>query len=190
MSVKNAFDRLAIPVEISNSKENIKKSSHLVLPGVGSFNVAMERIREKLPTELLYEEVISKSKPFLGICVGMQVLAEWGYENEKSEGLGWIEKSKIVANTSSVRQPHIGWNSVITRKESLIMRNIENGADFYFVHSYIFEVEDELICVGKTSYGRKFTSLLQKENIFGVQFHPEKSQKNGLKLLENFASIK
>ena len=187
-SVKNALDRLKISNLVSNSIESIREASHIILPGVGAFEVAMRRIQDTLPIRELQIEVLEKKKPYLGICVGMQVLAERGYENGTHLGLGWIKKHEVVENSKHVRQPHIGWNSVRIRKKSPIFNGIDDGSDFYFVHSFIMESKSKEFVIGSTHYGDVFTSVLQKDNIFGVQFHPEKSQENGLKLLRNFTS--
>lgn len=188
-SVKNALDRLKISNLVSNSIESIREASHIILPGVGAFEVAMRRIQDTLPIRELQDEVLEKKKPYLGICVGMQVLAERGYENGTHLGLGWIKKHEVVENSKQVRQPHIGWNSVRIRKTSSIFNGIEDGSDFYFVHSFIMKSNSQEFVIGSTHYGDVFTSVLQKNNIFGVQFHPEKSQENGLKLLRNFTLL-
>jgi len=188
-SVKNALDRLKISNLVSNSIESIREASHIILPGVGAFKVAMRRIQDTLPIRELQDEVLEKKKPYLGICVGMQVLAERGYEKGTHLGLGWIKKHEVVENSKQVRQPHIGWNSVRIRKKSSIFNGIEDGSDFYFVHSFIMKSNSQEFVIGSTHYGDVFTSVLQKNNIFGVQFHPEKSQENGLKLLRNFTLL-
>ena len=188
-SVKNALDRLKISNLISNSVESIQKATHIILPGVGAFEGAMRRIRDTLPIRELQDEVVEKKKPYLGICVGMQVLAERGYENGTHLGLGWIKEHEVVENSKRVRQPHIGWNSVRIRKKSPIFSGIDDESDFYFVHSFIMKSKSQEFVIGSTDYGDVFTSVIQKDNIYGVQFHPEKSQENGLKLLRNFTLL-
>jgi glutamine amidotransferase len=188
-SVKNALDRLKISNLISNSVESIRKATHIILPGVGAFEGAMRRIRDTLPIRELQDEVLEKKKPYLGICVGMQVLAERGYENGTHLGLGWIKEYEVVENSKQVRQPHIGWNSVQIRRESPIFNGIDDESDFYFVHSFIMKSKSQEFVIGSTHYGDIFPSVLQKDNIYGVQFHPEKSQENGLKLLRNFTLL-
>ena len=189
-SVKHAFERLDVAAVVSNSIEDMQEASHIVLPGVGAFGNAMERIQNSIPLLELEAEVLEKKKPFLGICVGMQVLAEWGNEHGKHPGLGWIRNSEVFENTRQVGQPHIGWNNVSTIYDSPIMNGLKNDTDFYFVHSYIIQLVNEKIVVGVTNYGISFPSVIQSRNIFGVQFHPEKSQSAGLRLLNNFTLIK
>ena len=188
-SVKNALDRLKISNLVSNSIESIREATHIILPGVGAFEVAMRRIQDTLPIRELQDEVLEKKKPYLGICVGMQVLAERGYENGTHLGLGWIKEHEVVENSKRVRQPHIGWNSVRIRKKSPIFSGIDDESDFYFVHSFIMKSKSQEFVIGSTDYGDVFTSVIQKDNIYGVQFHPEKSQENGLKLLRNFTLL-
>ena len=185
-SVKNALDRLKISNLVSNSIESIREATHIILPGVGAFEVAMRRIQDTLPIRELQDEVLEKKKPYLGICVGMQVLAERGYENGTHLGLGWIKEHEVVENSKRVRQPHIGWNSVRIRKKSPIFSGIDDESDFYFVHSFIMKSKSQEFVIGSTDYGDVFTSVIQKDNIYGVQFHPEKSHKNGLQLIKNF----
>lgn len=188
-SVKNAFDRLEIETRVSSDLGEMRKASHLVLPGVGAFGVAMQRIQEKIPLSNLEEEVIGRGKPFLGICVGMQVLAQWGNENGKHPGLGWVRSSEVSQNTKEVKQPHIGWNTVSLKGNSPLFEGINSNTDFYFVHSYIFHTMKAEYVIGTTNYGVEFPSAIQANNIFGVQFHPEKSQKAGLRLIHNFTSF-
>ena len=188
-SVKNAFNQLNIDSFVSNEISSIRNASHIVLPGVGTFGTAMQRIQNSIPILVLREEVMDKGKPYLGICVGMQVLAEWGHEYGKHQGLGWLPGSEVHANKKEVRQPHIGWNNVSIKQDSSLLNSLENETDFYFVHSYVIRNVKEENVIATTSYGFEFPSIIQKENIFGVQFHPEKSQRAGLKLIKNFSSI-
>ena len=187
-SVKNALDLLEIDSVVSNNTNTVRNASHIILPGVGAFGTAMKRIRELLPLKELERQIFKHKKPFLGICVGMQVLAEEGYEHGIYKGLGWLDGCEVIENTKQVRQPHIGWNSVSVSKKSPILLNVEDESDFYFVHSYIMTCPREKYVIGETQYGKKFPSVIGKENIFGVQFHPEKSQENGLRLLRNFCA--
>lgn len=188
-SVKNAFDRVGIDSQVSNEISAIKRASHIVLPGVGAFGAAMQRIQESIPLSELRQEVLNRSKPFLGICVGLQVLAEWGYEHGKYQGLGWLNGAEVRENTKEVQQPHIGWNSVSIERNSPIFKDIESETDFYFVHSYVLKSVESDHVVGTTKYGIEFPSVIQNQNIFGVQFHPEKSQRAGLKLIHNFTLV-
>lgn len=188
-SVKNALNRIGVDSVISNSINTLEISSHIILPGVGAFREAMKRIKETLPLQELENQVLKEKKPFLGICVGMQVLSRQGHENGISKGLGWIQECEVMENTKKVRQPHIGWNSVSIRKKSLILDGIPDNSDFYFVHSFVIKGLDSNSIIGITDYGSKFPSIIQLENVFGVQFHPEKSQGSGLRLLKNFYSL-
>lgn len=186
-SVYNLINRLGYDIKISNKPEDIKKSSHLILPGVGAFGASVEKIKSNISIELLKDEVKVKKKPFLGICVGMQVLAEKGLEFGTHEGLGWIEGTVEKINAKVL--PHIGWNNIEIKKNSPIFSNIKNASDFYFVNSYAFKVKDNNFIIAETTYENKFCSAVQKENIFGVQFHPEKSQKVGQDIIDNFLKV-
>ena len=186
-SVYNLINRLGYDIKISNKPEDIKKSSHLILPGVGAFGASVEKIKSNISIELLKDEVKVKKKPFLGICVGMQVLAEKGLEFGTHEGLGWIEGTVEKINAKVL--PHVGWNSIDMKKKSPIFTNIKNASDFYFVNSYAFRVKDNNFIIAETTYENKFCSAIQKENIFGVQFHPEKSQKVGQDIIDNFLKV-
>ena len=186
-SVYNLINRLGYDIKVSNKAEDIKKSSHLILPGVGAFGASIEKIKNNISIELLSDEVKVKKKPFLGICVGMQVLAEKGLEFGSHEGLGWIEGTVEKINATVL--PHVGWNNIEMKKNSPIFSNIKNASDFYFVNSYALKVKDNNIIIAETTYENTFCSAVQKENIFGVQFHPEKSQKVGQDIIDNFLKV-
>ena len=186
-SVYNLLNRLNYKAIISNNSSDIKDSSHIILPGVGTFGASIKKIRNEIETDLLENEIKIKKKPFLGICVGMQILADKGFEFGEHDGLGWIEGrvEKIKAKVL----PHIGWNNIQIKKQSPIFANIENLKDFYFLNSYAFNVKDKNLIISETNYGKTFCSAVQKDNIFGVQFHPEKSQKTGQLLIRNFLKL-
>jgi len=186
-SVYNLLNRLNYKAIISNNSSDIKDSSHIILPGVGTFGASIKKIRNEIETDLLENEIKIKKKPFLGICVGMQILADKGFEFGEHNGLGWIEGrvEKIKAKVL----PHIGWNNIQIKKQSPIFANIENLKDFYFLNSYAFNVKDKNLIISETNYGKTFCSAVQKDNIFGVQFHPEKSQKTGQLLIRNFLKL-
>tara|TARA_Y100000996_G_scaffold392385_1_gene355109 strand:- start:358 stop:978 length:621 start_codon:yes stop_codon:yes gene_type:complete len=188
-SVENLIKFLGIDVKISNKPEDISDSTHLIMPGVGSYRGAMEKINKNVPLEFLSNEVLNNNKPFMGICVGMQILSEVGFEDEKCLGLGWVdgEVKKLDANRLSL--PHIGWNNCEIIKNDEIFNNLEDINDFYFLHSYVFNVKNSSYILAETIYGSKFCSVLKKNNIYGIQFHPEKSQKAGMLLLKNFIQI-
>jgi glutamine amidotransferase len=186
-SVFNAFSTFASPI-ISNSSKEINNASHLVLPGVGSFVRSMSNIKDRIDVQDLKNQ-LQNGKPFLGICVGMQVLATVGHEFERTQGLGIVKGEVVSMLPHNELLPHVGWNSVKHQFSSKLFRNIPDGSDFYFVHSFKFEMEQQHIQLGVTDYGLPFTSAIADKNIFGVQFHPEKSQAHGLQLLRNFTEI-
>ena len=183
-SVYNLLSRLNYNVKISNSSSDIKNSSHLILPGVGAFGASIEKIRTKIEIGLLEDEVKNKKKPFLGICIGMQVLADKGFEFGEHDGLGWIEGT--VKKLKAKVLPHIGWNNIQIKRQTPIFLDLKNMDDFYFVNSYAFNVKDKNLIISETNYENTFCSAVQKDNIFGVQFHPEKSHKVGELIIHNF----
>ena len=186
-SVYNLLSRLNYNVKILNSSSDIKNSSHLILPGVGAFGASIEKIRTKIEIGLLEDEVKNKKKPFLGICIGMQVLADKGFEFGEHDGLGWIEGT--VKKLKAKVLPHIGWNNIQIKRQTPIFLDLKNMDDFYFVNSYAFNVKDKNLIISETNYENTFCSAVQKDNIFGVQFHPEKSQKTGQQLIHNFLKL-
>lgn len=187
-SIYNLIKFLGYNCQISNNDQVIKNSSHIILPGVGAYEAAMKKIKNKISIKNLENEILKKKKFFLGICVGMQILSEKSNEFGNSQGLGWI-KGKVKKIKSKIL-PHIGWNEIIIKKNSQILNNIDNKTDFYFVNSYHFDVEDNKLIIAKTKYGESFCSILQKDNIFGAQFHPEKSQESGKIFIKNFLMLK
>jgi len=191
-SVQKAFERVGADAIISNNHEVIKKASKIVLPGVGSFKDGMENLDKLDLITILNEEVISKKKPFLGICLGMQLLSKKGYENGETKGLSWVDaeviKFEFTNYEKKLKIPHVGWNNVKYKNKNQLFDNILDNSDFYFVHSYYFNTVENVI-TSSTDYGFDFTSSIQKDNIYAFQFHPEKSQNVGLKLLENFVNI-
>lgn len=186
-SVQNALEALGCGAIISSLKEDIAKADHLILPGVGAFGDGMKNLQQANLAEILAKEVLVNKKPILGICLGMQMMATSGEEGGVHNGLGWVQgvtrKFKVDENIFKI--PHVGWNDVKTVGESILLKNIQNPI-FYFVHSYHLIPEDKSIIKGLTDYGEEFVSVIENGNIFGVQFHPEKSQKAGLDLLNNF----
>ena len=178
-------NNIASKVIISNNVNEIKDSTHIVLPGQGAFSTCMTGLKNiKGLIDELYNHAINKKKPFLGICVGMQMLANKSEEKGLHHGLGWIEgKIKKLPDTN-LKMPHMGWNIVkpITNNNNLI----EKSEDYYFVHSYYFECAQRENILAETQYGINFSSIVAKENIYGVQFHPEKSSSQGLNLIKNF----
>lgn len=188
-SVYNLFSTLTKHVVVSNDPDEIKAATHLVLPGVGAFGSAMEKINKHIPLDVLEEEVLKRNKPFLGICVGMQVLADRGLEFGEYTGLGWIPGVVKKIKCGELPLPHVGWNDIIKTKSCSLFNGLDDISDFYFVHSYAFSVEDSHQVCAKADYGELFDCVVNRGNIFGVQFHPEKSQKAGQRLAKNFLEI-
>ena len=180
-------------IAVTSDPKTIKQSDKLVLPGQGSFRDCYLGIK-KIPglDETLNEFVLEKKKPILGICVGMQLFAKTGYESQETKGFGWIdaEVRKINNMNKKLKLPHMGWNEIELKKDCFLFSNIKNKSHVYFIHSYEFMTKQKDCVVATTNYGRPIIVAVVKENIFGTQFHPEKSQKNGLKILENFLKWK
>ena len=184
-SLKNILSKLSITYKYSNKIKDIQNATHLILPGVGAFDVAYKNANKFLPMKIINEEIFNKSKPILGICVGMQIMASYGDEGEGSKGFNWIEGNVTKIKANNLSMPHVGWNNIIKVKDSVITDSLESE-DFYFLNSYYFNVKNKKHIIAYTTYGSKFPSIVQNNNIFGVQFHPEKSQINGKKILINF----
>ena len=178
---------------VTSDPKIIKESDKIVLPGQGSFGDCYSGIK-KIPglNETLNEFVLEKKKPILGICVGMQLFAKIGYESQKTEGFGWIdaEVRKINNMNKKIKLPHMGWNEIELQKDCFLFSNIKNKSHMYFIHSYEFMTKQKDCVVATTKYGNSIIASIEKENIIGTQFHPEKSQKNGLIILENFLGWK
>lgn len=189
-SVYNMFSFLNYEVVISNDKKIIKDCSHIVLPGVGAFGLSMKKILQLIPFDILENEVLVKGKPFLGICLGMQVLADEGNEFGNHKGFGWIGGSIDLLKVKDLSIPHIGWNEVnIYNSNNKLLNGLNEINDFYFVHSYVFNPSDKNHIGSVTNYGNDFVSSVNKDNIFGVQFHPEKSHSFGLELIKCFVEL-
>ena len=194
-SVINSFEEVAknkVNIEVTSDLGKIKSSDKLVLPGQGSFKSCVDALN-KIDglTETLNEFAINNKKPLLGICVGLQMFADVGYEETETKGLGWIpgKVSKINNQKGKYKLPHIGWNQINIVKDSKIFKNIENNSHMYFVHSYEFIPNDKNVISAITDYSSHIVCSVEKENIFGTQFHPEKSDKIGLKIIDNFLSL-
>ncbi|CAB1065085.1 Imidazole glycerol phosphate synthase amidotransferase subunit HisH [Olavius sp. associated proteobacterium Delta 1] len=192
-SVKNALDYLNIESEISDSPDKFEQYDRLILPGVGAFGLAMEHINQKGFAEALKLHVLNQRKPLLGICLGMQLFLDASEEFGFHQGLGLIKGTvKYFGNQiKGLSVPHVGWNTVEIKKQSSLLDDsvTVNDYSFYFVHGYYCDVADKEAISGLTDYGIKFVSAIEKENIFAVQFHPEKSQKYGLAIFKKFAEI-
>ena len=191
-SVINSFKEVCknkCKINVSSDLKIISSSDKIVLPGQGSFKSCIEALNNiKDLNEILKQFVFDKKKPLLGICVGMQMFADVGFEETETKGLGWIsgKVSKINNQNGKFKLPHIGWNEIIITKESNIFKNIENKSHMYFVHSYEFIPKEKNVISSTTDYSTNIVCSVEKENIFGTQFHPEKSVASGMILLKNF----
>ena len=176
---------------VVNNPNDLERAGTIIIPGVGAFSEGMANIRKLGLSEALQREVIEKHTPILGICLGMQLMAEKGYEGGETEGLGWIdgEVKRFESISPDMKIPHVGWNEVELLQPNLLFKDIPPRKDFYFTHSYKLKCEDENDILAQTSYFEQFVSAVSKGNIFGVQFHPEKSQRFGLQLLRNFLTF-
>lgn len=190
-SVQNMFKRIGVPSEITGDPAIIAKSTKLLLPGVGAFDAAMQKIADSGLLTVLNKKVLEEKVPTLGICLGMQLLTN-SSEEGVLPGLGWIPAKTIkfkFAPDSKLKVPHMGWNYVFSKKSSPLTSDLPEEPRFYFVHSYYVQCVNEEDVLTTTLYGSDFHSIVQKDNVFGAQFHPEKSHKYGMKLLTNFASL-
>ena len=194
-SVINSFTEVAkgtVNLEVTSDLNKIKSSDKVVLPGQGSFKSCIDALNSiNGLTDTLNEFVINKKKPLFGICVGLQMFADIGYEETETKGLGWIpgKVSKIDNKNGKYKLPHIGWNQINIVKDSKIFKNVENNSHMYFVHSYEFIPEDKNVISATTDYSSNIVCSVEKENIFGTQFHPEKSDRVGLKMINNFMKL-
>jgi len=189
-SVYNAFSLLGEEVTITNNKKEIQESECIVLPGVGAFSIGMDNLKKMNFVNFLSEQVLDNKKPYLGICLGLEFLAKESYEGGACSGFGWIKGTvnKIKVGDSNLKVPHIGWNDTsILKNDGLFLKM--NNPVFYYVHSYYLKMHEseENLITSVCNYGKtRITSSIQKENIYAVQFHPEKSQSTGIQLLKNF----
>jgi len=194
-SVINSFNEVAkdkVNIEVTSDLNKIKSSDKVVLPGQGSFKSCVDALNSiNGLTDTLNEVAINNKKPLLGICVGLQMFADVGYEEIETKGLGWISGKVVKINNQNgkFKLPHIGWNQLNIHKNSKILKDIENNSHMYFVHSYEFIPQDKSIISATTDYSSNIVCSIEKENIFGTQFHPEKSDKIGLKIIDNFINI-
>ena len=194
-SVINSFTEVAkgkVNLEVTSDLNKIKSSDKVVLPGQGSFKSCIDALNSiNGLTDTLNEFVINKKKPLFGICVGLQMFADVGYEETETKGLGWIpgKVSKIDNKNGEYKLPHIGWNQINIVKDSKIFKDVENNSHMYFVHSFEFIPEDKDMISATTDYSSEIVCSVEKDNIFGTQFHPEKSDKYGLKIIENFLRL-
>ena len=194
-SVINSFKEVGqnkAKIEVTSDLEKIKASDKIVLPGQGSFKSCVDALNKISGlNDALNEFVTVNKKPLLGICVGLQMFADVGYEETETKGLGWIsgKVSKIDNQNGKYKLPHIGWNQINILKNSKIFKEVENNSHMYFVHSYEFIPKDNRVISATTDYSTKVVCSVEKENLFGTQFHPEKSDKTGLKVINNFINL-
>ena len=194
-SVINSFSEVArnkVNIEVTSDLNKIKSSDKVVLPGQGSFKSCVDALNSiNGLVDTLNEFAINNKKPLLGICVGLQMFADIGYEETETKGLGWIpgKVSKIDNQNGKYKLPHIGWNQINIVKNSKIFKDIENNSHMYFVHSFEFIPEDKSVISAITNYSSNIVCSIEKENIFGTQFHPEKSDKLGLRIINNFIKL-
>jgi len=187
----NLYERINVKIKVAYNAADLKSATKIILPGVGAFDYAMTRLNSSGMRETITELVLVKKLPIIGICVGMQMLGEISEEG-KLPGLGWIPgkiklfDSKVLS--SERRLPHMGWNNISHNNDNLF-GSVDLNNRFYFLHSYYFECENQDDILATTEFGVNFTSAIKKDNIYGVQFHPEKSHTNGVQLLKNFANI-
>lgn len=191
-AIANIYDSLKVEYRIGTSFQDLANATKIILPGVGAFDETMGKLESSGFVEILNKLVLIDKVPILGICVGMQVLAN-GSEEGTKKGLGWIkgEVKKIDRSLIECKPkiPHLGWNSISLTKDSSLFYNVNQNDGFYFIHSYYFETASNDDILTESFYGKKFTSSVNRENIYGVQFHPEKSHKNGINLLKNFSEL-
>lgn len=179
-------------IVVTARRDDLKRASRLILPGVGAFPHCVQFLKESKLIDAIEEEVFDAKKPLLAICVGLQLMAQWSHEYGIHKGLAWFDADVVsfnsqMANHFPLRTPHTGWNQLVLEKRSPLFKGIESSSAFYFNHSYFFRFHGkERFTVARCTYGVDFVAAIQKENIFACQFHPEKSQRNGLRLLKNF----
>ncbi len=190
-SVKRSLDILGVSSVVSSDPKDIASAEKIILPGVGHFGKAMSNLKRLNLLDPLHDAVLAKRKPILGICLGMELMAEKSEEGNAS-GLGWFEAEIIQFNVSNKKRykvPHMGWNQICIKKTSSLMKNVPEFSEFYFVHSYHLKIKNQTDLLNETEYEVTFPSAIEKDNIFGVQYHPEKSHDAGLQLLKNFIEL-
>jgi imidazole glycerol-phosphate synthase subunit HisH len=189
-SARRALEECGATVTVSANPADAASADRIVIPGVGAFPEAMRRLNEKGWTETLRRDALQNQIPVLGICLGMQLLAQYGHEGEKTEGLGFIPGHVTrLEPVENERVPHVGWNEVWFQSGSPLFAHVKDGSDFYFVHSYQFVAEDPSDVVAATPYCGRFVSAVARGKVFGVQFHPEKSSQTGFQVIRNFLAV-
>jgi glutamine amidotransferase len=189
---ENVYEKLNIPVSIAKTADDLINATKIILPGVGAFDYAMSQLNKSGMRETLDELVMKHQIPVIGICVGMQILANSSDEGA-STGLGWLDATvkrfDVFALKSKTQLPHMGWNTIHPTSDNPLLENISDDSRFYFLHSYYFQCNNPNDTIATTEYGIQYTSAVNKKNIYGVQFHPEKSHQWGIQLLKNFAGL-
>jgi glutamine amidotransferase len=188
----NIYKSLNIQTKVVSDHHDIINADKLILPGVGAFDSAMQKLKSINILDSINEFTLIKKKPILGVCVGMQIMAKSSEEGE-IEGLGWIDSNVKLFNSNNLNSdypvPHMGWNNILPEKENILLKGLSKESFFYYLHSYYFECNDPENIIATTEYINKFTCVVSKENIFGIQFHPEKSHDAGSILLKNFSDL-
>jgi glutamine amidotransferase len=190
-SVKKKFRKLGEDITVTSNPTEINNADKILLPGVGHFGKAMDNLKSLNLLDILNENVLIKKKPILGICLGMQLMAKRSEEGN-AEGLGWFDAEVVhfnVADKLRYKIPHTGWNQITKVKDSMLLKDIPDAAEFYFVHSYHFKCNNPQDILNLTEYEYSFVSAVEKDNIFGVQYHPEKSHDIGITMLNNFIAL-
>ncbi len=189
-SVGNALESIKVDYKITRDPEDIRQSEKIILPGVGAFGKGMENLRNMGLVEVLTEQVLRQGKPFLGICLGMQLICKKSFELGEFEGLGWVDAEVLPLENyvTDLCIPHVGWNDIYIQADCPIFKGGRQPQTMYFVHSF-FVSPRENVMAAECEYGIKFCAALQKDNIFATQFHPEKSQQEGIDILEKFAHL-
>jgi glutamine amidotransferase len=186
-SVAGAVERLDWTATVTSDAEELARCDKLILPGVGAFGDGMRNLRERGLVEPLTSLAMERGKPVLGVCLGAQLLVSESEEFGRHEGLGWIGGSvRRLSSAGGLRVPHVGWNELHQTGTSVLFDGVLDGALFYYVHSFVIEPADRAVVKGETDYGRALTAVVERDNVYGTQFHPEKSQLDGLTLLRNF----
>ena len=190
-AIMKVYQNLGIPVKIASNRNELEQGKKFILPGVGAFDYAMKKFNDSGMNDVLCHLVLKEKRPILGICVGMQMMAKKSEEG-KLDGIGWLDadiKKFNSENNNTLLIPHMGWNSISITKPIPIIKNLDQINNFYFLHSYYFNTENEDLAIAYTEYGNDFISIVNKDNIYGVQFHPEKSHDSGIQLLKNFSEL-